>query len=673
MELYPMRRSICYSEPSHALAGEIRTWKFIYTPSANLPKGTRLKFDLQSKGREIDWETPTTNLKKNDGLIYALLGNQKVLQANEVLVGDSYTPQYEFILPTAIASGEPITIVLGAKPTESDKKESGNIRAQTTVQRRRPFLLYIDATGKGHYGDPEVFSMDIRGGELSNIRILAPSFVSKNKRFDIIVRFEDAFGNLTNLAHEDTLIELSHEHLRENLTWKLFVPETGFITLPNLYFNEPGIYTIRLLNAQTKEVFLSSPIKCFAENNKHLYWGTLHGESDRFDATENIESCMRHFRDDKAYNYYAVSSFESQEETPNDMWKFVSQNIADFNEEDRFTTFLGFQWDGEPKTEGLRQIIYAKDNKPIHRKKDLKSNTLKKIYKSFSPKEIISIPSFSMSQRTEFNFENFDPDFERVVEIYNAWGSSELSKKEGNTFPISSNGETGIKESVEGSIQKALQRNCRFGFIAGGLDDRGVFGDLFESDQEQYSPGLTGIIAPSHNREALFEALYQRSCYATTGERMIVGLYLAGIPMGRETSTAEKQGLVVNRHLSGYAAGTAKLKKVELIRNGKVLQTFTSDTYHLEFTYDDMEPLEKVCINAKDKKPNFAYYYLRVTQEDGNMAWSSPIWVDYIPLSTLPKNKPQKVPVKPIAKMDLLEDDFDEDEDEEDEVYDDFE
>ncbi|MFI5344450.1 MAG: DUF3604 domain-containing protein, partial [Chlamydiales bacterium] len=565
-----MRRSISYCEPSTAQAGETRTWKFIYTPSANLPKGTRLRFDLQSKGREIDWEIPSVNLKKTDGIIYAQIGTKTVLQANEVMVGDSCVPQYEFILTSVLPAGELFTIVLGAKASDNNKKGAGNIRAQTTSQRRRPFFLYVDPTGKGHYGEPEMFSMDIRGGELSNIRILSPSFVAKNKRFDIIARFEDAYGNLTNLAHEDTLIELSHEHLRENLTWKLFVPETGFITLPNLYFNEPGIYTIQLLNTKNKQVFRSAPIKCFPENNKNLFWGVLHGESDRFDSTENVESCLRHFRDDKAYNYSGVSPCESLEETPNDIWKLISQNVADFNEDDRFSTFLGFQWEGDPKTEGLRHIIYTKDNKPLLRKKDLKSNTLKRIYKSFSPKEIISIPSFTMAQRAEYNFEEFDPDFERVVEIYNAWGSSEMSKKDGNPLPISTTGSSGTKESAEGSIQKALQRNCRFGFTAGGLDDRGTYTDLFDSDQEQYSPGMTGIIAPSYTREALIEALYQRSCYATTGERMIVGLYLAGIPMGKETSTADKPGLAINRHLSGYAAGTTRLKQVELIRNGKV-------------------------------------------------------------------------------------------------------
>lgn len=664
-----MRRSISYCEPNYAIAGEAKTWKFIYAPSATLPKGTRLKFDLQSKGREIDWQVPSVNLKKPEAVIYAQLSNGKILTATELDVPDNIVPQFEFILPGVVEAGDSITIVLGAKEGESPKK-GATIRAQTTAQRRRPFILYVDPSGKGHYGDPEVFSMDIRGGELANIRLLTPSFVAKNKRFDVIVRFEDEFGNLTNQAPDDTLIELSHEHLRENLNWKLFVPETGFISLPNLYFNEAGVYTIQLVNSKTKQVFRSSPIRCFPENNKHLFWGLLHGESDRFDSTENIENCLRHFRDDKAFNFYGTSPFESQEETSNETWKFISQNIVDFDEDERFTTLLGFQWQGENKSEGLRLLTYAKENKPILRKKDLKNSTLKKIYKYFSPKELISIPSFTMAKGAEYHFDNFDPDFERVVEIYNAWGSSEMTKKEGNPKPISSSKR--FQESADGSIQKALQRNCRFGFVAGGLDDRGIFADLYDSDQEQYTPGLTAIIAPTHTREALIEALYQRSCYATTGERIIIGLYLASIPMGKEISTAEKPGLAVNRHLSGYVAGTTRLQKVEIIRNGKVLKIFEPNNYFLEFTYDDMTPLEKVVIQAKDKKPPFVYYYLRVTQEDGHMAWSSPIWVDYIPLSALPKNQ-NKRNAKPVIKNEFIDEDFEEEEEEEEEDYEDEE
>lgn len=659
-----MRRSICYCEPNGASAGEINTWTFVYTPSISLPKGTRLRFDLASKGRDIDWEVPSANLKKGNNVIFARLENGKILQAKEVDNPESFTPFYDFLLTSELEAGSTFSIIVGDPSGNSKDKKQGN-RAQNNAQRRRTFLLSIDTVGKGHFGDPEVFSMDVRGNRLSAIRVLTPSFVARNKRFDVIVRFEDEFGNLTNDAPEDTLIELSHEHLRENLKWKLFVPETGFIALPNLYFNEPGIYTIQLVNTKNKSVFRSPPIKCFSENNRHLFWGLIHGESERIDSTENIESCLRHFRDDKALNFFATSSFESQEETPNETWKNIVQNVTEFDENDRFSTFLSVQWIGESKEEGMRQLLFTKDNKQIVRRKDPKYTTLKKIYKSFTPKELISIPSFTMGKGLDFDFSNFNPEFERVVEIYNAWGSSECTKKEGNPKPILSRGKSGVQEAADGSIQKALQKNCRFGFVAGGLDDRGAYTDFFDSDQEQYSPGLTAIITPEHSRASLAEALYNRSCYATTGEHIILGLYVAGASMGSEISTANKQGLLINRHLSGYVAGTTDLKHVELIRNGKVIKTFTADGYSLDFTYDDMTPLEKVAFPSKDKAPPFVYYYLRVTQEDGHMAWSSPIWVDLLPPAPRDTSKKAAKGAKlATPPPEAIEDDLDEDDDE---------
>ena len=625
-----MRRSICYCEPASAFAGEMNTWSFVYTSGASLPKGTLLKFDMLTDGRDIDWEVPSSSTRKAGNVVYAKLDNGKALQAEEIEDPERFTPQYQFVLPTKLEAGKAFTIVVGSpKDTESTKQKNGN-GAQCYSQRRRPFLLHVDTTGKGRFEEPEVFSMDIKGGDLNHISIITPSYVARNRRFDVIVRFEDEFGNLTSNAPPETLIELSYEHLRENLNWKLFVPETGFITLPNLYFNETGIYTIRLLNTHTKEVYRSAPIKCFPDNDHHLYWGLLHGESERIDSTDNIDGCLRHFRDDRAFNFYASSPFENIEETPNETWRTITQNVIEFDEADRFSTFTGFQWEGEPKKEGNRIFIYTKDNKTLLRNKDAKYSSLKKIYKSFTPKELLSIPTFSMGKGTEFNFDEFNPEYERVVEIYNAWGSSECTKKEGNPFPIKNPSKKGVQEAAEGSIQKALLNNHRFGFVAGGLDDRGCYLDFFETDQEQYFPGMTAIIASEHSRSSIAEALYNRSCYATTGERIIVGLDLAGVPMGQETDSAEKPGLHMNRHLAGFVAGTSDLKMVELIRNNEVIQTYNPDGYSFDFTYDDLVPLKDVVIDNKDKKPPFVFYYLRVTQQDGHMAWGSPIWVDYL-------------------------------------------
>ncbi|MBS0621816.1 MAG: DUF3604 domain-containing protein [Verrucomicrobia bacterium] len=635
-----MRRSICYTEPHFVLAGALGTWRFIYQTASLLPKGAKLKLDLRSAGREnIDWEQPSVSLRAARNVIWGHLPDGKPIAAKEVETPDSTVPQYEFVLPQDLPAGESFEIVLGAPP-KKEGTELGN-RAQSIVQRRRQFLLYLDPKGVGEWSEPEVFSLDIRGNQLQNIKVIVPSYTVRNKRFDITIRFEDQFGNLTSLAPEETLIDLSYENLRENLNWKLFVPETGFVILPNLYFNESGIYRIRLENLKTKEIYISSPIMCFYEGNAQLFWGLLHGESERFDALENVENCLRSFRDDRSDNFFATSSFDDEKETSADAWKLIAQNVQGFNEEDRFVSFLGFQWKGESPVEGVRQLIYSKDNKPLLRQKDLKSNSLEKIYRTTPEGELLSIPSFTMGQGSEFDFGKNYPQFETVVEIYNAWGSSECTAKDGNPRPISCEGRKGVKEFAKGSIQGALRKGRRFGFVAGGLDDRGVYQGFTEGEQRQYSPGLTAIVAEKYTREALFQALQRRACYATTGARIILGFQLAGAPMGGELNTEEKMGLKVNRHISGFVAGTAPLKSIELIRCGEVLTTFEVEPgqTELEFTYDDLTPLEESALKREDGEGVFLYYYLRVIQEDEHMAWSSPIWVDHLFASTGAKKK----------------------------------
>ncbi len=615
-----MRRSICYTEPGIALAGQTGTWKFHYTTATSLPEGTRVKFDLLSMGRDIDWEIPSVDLSVDANVIYLELEDGEILEFEEVETPEGLVPQYETTLPYSIKVGGIFTIALGIPPDlDGDESEYGT-ESQLMIQRRRPFNLYIDPKGKGNYEDPQIFTLDVRGNKLDHIRILTPSFVAKNKRFDITVRFEDEYDNLTHLAPEETLIDLSYEHLRENLNWKLFVPETGFVILPNLYFNEAGIYRIQLRNLHTKEHFLSAPIKCFQENDRGLFWGLLHGESERVDSTENIENCLRHFRDEKALNFFATSPFDQDSETTQEVWKSLSHNISEFNEEDRFATFLGSQYVGEPGKEGVRQLLFSKEGKGIVRQKDAKHSCLTKIYKTWMPKDLLSIPTFTMGKGFHFDFKDFNPEFERVVEIYNAWGSSE---KSAGDRPLSGP----VKPHAEGSLVEALKKNCRFGFVAGGLDDRGIYHDFYDSEQAQYSPGLTGIVSNKYAKESMFEALTNRSCYATTGARIIVGFHVAGHPMGSELSTTSKPGLLVNRHLSGYVAGTDALDRIELIRNGEVLHTIHPEGYHHDFYFDDMDPLEKVTLTPKGSAP-FVFYYVRVYQKDGHLAWGSPIWVD---------------------------------------------
>lgn len=628
-----MRRSICITEPNVVLAGEKGLYKFSFTTSTHLAKGAKLRFDLCSQGRSIDWQLPQTDLKKSGNLIWATSDGRPII-AKAIDVADRPTPLYEFVLPHELKVGQTIFFYLGSSPKTDPKKYGSN--CQQFVQRRKPFNLYISPKGDGRFEEPEVFTLDVRGNKLEFLRIITPSFVGRGKRFDIVIRFEDQFGNLTYNAPEGSLFELSYEHLRENLNWKLFVPETGFVTLPNLYFNDPGTYRIQLVNLQTKQKYVSSPIMCFNETPGHLFWGLLHGESEKVDSTDSIEAALRHFRDERAFNFFSLSPFE--EETPNEMWRFISQHVTEFNEDDRFITLQGLQW---KSGEGIREFVFTKDGKSIIRQAEAKTSDLAKIYKCYSPKDLLSIPSFTMGgMNLGWNFAGFNPDFERVVEIYNSWGSSECTEATGNLRPIGGSGKKCIHEYAKGSLQAALNRGLRFGFVAGGLDDRGPYANFYETEQHQYSPGLTALIAQHHTRDSIIEALYNRRCYATTGARIVLNFSIAGCSMGAELSAKVKPGLAINRYISGTVAGTGMLKKVELIRNGAVIHTWnTIKASELTFDFDDSEDPSKCVLISELTNQPFIYYYIRVLQEDKHIAWSSPIWIDFAEELKVPPKK----------------------------------
>ena len=65
--------------------------------------------------------------------------------------------------------------------------------------------------------------------------------------------------------------------------------------------------------------------------------------------------------------------------------------------------------------------------------------------------------------------------------------------------------------------------------------------------------------------------------------------------------------------------GTGTIKRVDLIKDNRVLYTVDpgEPTFRLDFTDGD-------AVESGE-----SYYYIRVLQEDGEIAWGSPAWVTY--------------------------------------------
>ena len=69
--------------------------------------------------------------------------------------------------------------------------------------------------------------------------------------------------------------------------------------------------------------------------------------------------------------------------------------------------------------------------------------------------------------------------------------------------------------------------------------------------------------------------------------------------------------------MSIAAAAPERIAKLEIVRDGDVIADLADGNWFVEQEVTDDAPI-----------PDGAFYYLRVTTERNDFAWSSPIWVD---------------------------------------------
>jgi hypothetical protein len=212
------------------------------------------------------------------------------------------------------------------------------------------------------------------------------------------------------------------------------------------------------------------------------------------------------------------------------------------------------------------------------------------------------------------NLDTINPEFERVIEICQNRGSFEKERV----------GEDNVYFGGFGSsVQSALSRGLRLGFVGGTDNHRGLPGSGRSHQSgldfnEYVTGGLTGVIAAELTREAIFEAIWERRCYATTGRQMLLDFSVNEQVMGSEVvATGERRSIRVK------VAGTTDIARAVIVRNGTDVHLVRGDGRLLEFEWSDGAPLAEASTAA-----GWVYYYVRVVQADGHIAWSSPVWVD---------------------------------------------
>jgi hypothetical protein len=196
-----------------------------------------------------------------------------------------------------------------------------------------------------------------------------------------------------------------------------------------------------------------------------------------------------------------------------------------------------------------------------------------------------------------------DALLEPLVEITSAHGCSEA-----RDCALS------IYSAFDGAFARdALERGYELGFIGSGDGHDGHPG-LTHLGPHYPTGGLAAVLSEELTREGLLEALRARRAYATNGPRIVLRAALGSARMGTSVPAA---ALGAEALLFVEAHGTAPILSVDVVRSGGLYPGLEGDGA-LDLTASAM--LQGLAAGE--------YVYVRVIQEDGGAAWSSPIFLE---------------------------------------------
>jgi hypothetical protein len=192
-----------------------------------------------------------------------------------------------------------------------------------------------------------------------------------------------------------------------------------------------------------------------------------------------------------------------------------------------------------------------------------------------------------------------DPKVEPVVEIFQGCRVSNETRG-GPRAP------KGPEDKPPGGYQEA-------GWVWNAYRKGYRLGTITSSDHNSTHISYAMVYTEQPTREAIFDAIKKRHTYGAT-DNIILDYRMGDHFMGDEFTTSKVPPLKLR------VIGTGPVATLEIIKDEKVLYTAHQNKKDVTLSYID-----------QDVKSGTSYYYVRVIQEDGQVAWSSPIWVNYRP------------------------------------------
>ena len=151
------------------------------------------------------------------------------------------------------------------------------------------------------------------------------------------------------------------------------------------------------------------------------------------------------------------------------------------------------------------------------------------------------------------------------------------------------------------------------GFVNNALAKGYTLGTIASSDHYSTHYSYAMVYTSSFTREGILNAIRRRHTYGAT-DNIILDVRMGDYFMGDRFRASETLPLRVR------IRGTGEVEKVRIIRDGRIVHTHSPGTQEADFEFTDAE---------SGSNGRTHYYYVRVEQVDGQIAWSSPLWIDF--------------------------------------------
>lgn len=446
----------------------------------------------------------------------------------------------------ALAQGDKLAVTFG-----DTSDGSPGTTAQTFCEDTYEFRVAVDCFGTGQFvelDDNPV--LRLVSGSPAKIVVIVPSQCEVDEDIFLVTKVEDEWGNPCASYRGRTEFGVPDSVTGLPASYTFSEADRGVHRFEKLYLQQAGIYSIIAIDAELGLNAVSNPIFCVKDKTLYRpYWADMHGQSEETVGTNSIDDYFRYARD---VSHLDISCHQGNDfQVTREFWQQVQQKVKEYHEPHRFITFLGYEWSANTPAGGDHNVYYLKDDEPIHRSshwqiwdrsdEDTDRCLVTQLYETLRHKKAITIPHVGGRPA---NLDYHDPDVEPLVEIYSAWGE------------------------FEWMLTESLKRGYRVGCVAGSDDHKGRPGASYPgSSSFGVYGGLTGIFAEELTREAIWDALRSRRCYATTGQRIFLKVLADGHWMGDEYTTDGAAKIRVQ------AIGTDIIEKIEVIKGTEVVFT----------------------------------------------------------------------------------------------------